>query len=510
MGIWAPTCWWAKVKNPHALVTHGQTLFDMGRKPEARELWANNTVEKKFLPEYLWHQAILEINGNYANVDEEEEAINNYEKSLDKFEIATKNFKGEELVGLEQVVGTAQPFYLCYLAKDDRDVQNKYGQMMSRIMAAWQKKRDLYPRKKHGVDVLFISGHIRDHSVWNAFLKGYAVALKEAGIKTAAFYTERKIDEKTIDAKELFDKFIQGPKPFETWVKLACELSPKIIIYPEVGMDPVTARLASLKLAPTQVASWGHPSTTGFPTIDYFLSGALLEPQNGQQHYTEKLVPLALHGATYQPLLPEDKVHDFTQLGLRKDALKLLLPHTPFKLLPSHDDIWVEIAKSKGDFQIILFESPMKKSYSSTVSERLKIKCELAGVDFENKFKFIPWLGRASFYALFRSSNLYLDSVGFSGFNTAMQATECILPVLAYEGNKMRGRLASSINRAMGLESLIVNNHEDFINKAKEIIENPAMLTPIKKIIEEKRGDLYNRTEPAEDFLKFIKSIIGN
>ena len=36
------------------------------------------------------------------------------------------------------------------------------------------------------------------------------------------------------------------------------------------------------------------------------------------------------------------------------------------------------------------------------------------------------------------------------------------------------------------------------------------MLTPIKKIIEEKRGDLYNRTEPAEDFLKFIKSIIGN
>ena len=64
------------------------------------------------------------------------------------------------------------------------------------------------------------------------------------------------------------------------------------MFYPEVGMDPATCALAALRLAPLQIASWGHPVTTGLPTIDLFVSGELLEGPGAERHYHEKLIRL--------------------------------------------------------------------------------------------------------------------------------------------------------------------------------------------------------------------------
>ena len=38
-----------------------------------------------------------------------------------------------------------------------------------------------------------------------------------------------------------------------------------VLVYPEIGMDPTTIAIASLRLAPRQCAAWGHPVTTGLP-----------------------------------------------------------------------------------------------------------------------------------------------------------------------------------------------------------------------------------------------------
>ena len=50
------------------------------------------------------------------------------------------------------------------------------------------------------------------------------------------------------------------------------ELAADIIVYPELGMDRCVLALAALPLAPRQVCAWGHPVTSGLPTIDAFLS----------------------------------------------------------------------------------------------------------------------------------------------------------------------------------------------------------------------------------------------
>jgi len=48
-----------------------------------------------------------------------------------------------------------------------------------------------------------------------------------------------------------------------------------------------TMQIAGLRLAPVQCTAWGHPVTSGLPTIDYYLSSQLMEPENAQAHYSE-------------------------------------------------------------------------------------------------------------------------------------------------------------------------------------------------------------------------------
>jgi len=89
-----------------------------------------------------------------------------------------------------------------------------------------------------------------------------------------------------------------------------------------------------------------------------------------------------------------------------------------------------------------------------------------------------------------------LDTLGFSGFNTTMQAVECGLPVLAYEGEFMRGRFASGIMRRMGLAELIAATDDEFIQKAIALAADPARLQRLRREIADRRSVLFHDLEP--------------
>src|ERR1700730_1305074 len=100
---------------------------------------------------------------------------------------------------------------------------------------------------------------------------------------------------------------------------------------------------------------------------------------------------------------------------------------------------------------------------------RLRAAFDKGGVEFDAHVSIIPTLDRCEFFGLMRESALMLDTLGFSGFNTAIQAIECDLPVLAFEGEFMRGRLASAIMRRLDFPELVATTKEEFIQKAVEL-----------------------------------------
>src|SRR3984893_13126053 len=139
---------------------------------------------------------------------------------------------------------------------------------------------------------------------------------------------------------------------------------------------------------------------------------------------------------------------------------------------------------------------------------RLRAAFDKGGVEFDAHVSIIPTLDRSRFFGLMRKSALMLDTLGFSGFNTAIQGIECDLPVLAYEGEFMRGRLASAIMRRLDLPELVATTKEDFVQKAIELAGNARRRQDLRAKIVERRNVLFHDIEPVRALERHLREAV--
>ena len=430
----------------------------------------------------------------------------------------------EELAGLERwseqhgaealarAVGVQQPFYLAYQEEDHRSRMARYGRLCTRLMDAWQEAAGLarvarVTRAETRIGI--VSNHIYDHSVWNAIVKGWLQGLDRNRYDLRLFHLGRTNDVETALAKTLATHYAYGKSDILEWVPLILDHQLDVLIYPEVGMDSLTAKLASLRLAPVQAASWGHPHTTGLPTIDYFLSAEALEPAGAETHYTERLVRLPGLGCNYTPRPSAPAQVDLAALGIRAGVPVLLCPGTPFKYSPRHDAVLIEIARRLGECQFVFFTPGNAPEVVQRLRARLERNFAGAGCDFSALVTFIPWQGQSAFYGLMSQADVCLDTMGFSGFNTAMQAIECGLPIAAYEGRFLRGRLASGVLRRMGLDELVATDEAAYVEIAVRLATDAAWWGEMRQRIEAARPALYGDAAPLRALEKFFEDAIG-
>ena len=398
------------------------------------------------------------------------------------------------------IVGTATPFYLAYQEKNNRELLAAYGRLCAKLMHRWQSRQ---PLPKHApaatgrpLRIGIVSAHVRTHSVWNAIVKGWLQQLDRQTFEIHVFCLSAGQDDETAWAKSSAHAFEHGDKDLREWVATILRGQLAVLIYPEIGMDPLTVKLASLRLAPVQVVAWGHPETTGLPTVDYYLSAADFEPPEPQQNYTEKLVALPHLGVYYTPPAVISHEPDLAALGIRPDVPMFICAGTPFKYAPHYDFIFVAIARRLGQCQFVFFTSEAG-AMSEKLGARLAAAFSTAGLRFADYGVFVPWQSAAGFHGLMKRADVFLDTLEFSGFNTAMQAVECNLPIVAKDGLFMRGRLASGILRRLGIHELIAGEIDDYINLAVRLAENPDYRRHIRQRMQAARVVLYEDVAPV-------------
>jgi predicted O-linked N-acetylglucosamine transferase (SPINDLY family) len=356
------------------------------------------------------------------------------------------------------------------------------------------------------VRVGIVSGQIRNHSVWNAFLKGWLKHLDRERVSLHVFHTGTEEDAETESARANVSRFVQGPKSFREWVGAIVDEQLDVLIYPEIGMEPTTFKLASLRLAPIQAVSWGHPETSGLPTIDYYLSAQDFEPEAAQDNYRERLVSLPHLGTYFDTSAISYVDLDLAEFGVDTDVPILLCPGAPFKYQPQHDWMLVEIARRLKHCQLLFFHH-VRENLSAKLEERLESAFDKAGLFFHAHGVFLPWLKPEAFHAVMRKADVFLDTVGFSGFNTAMQAIECCLPVVTKDGRFMRGRLASGILKRMGLNELIANTDEQYVQIAVNLASDKDYALRIRERIAKDRSVLFRDMVPIRSLEKFLTDV---
>ena len=407
-------------------------------------------------------------------------------------------------------VGSHQPFYIAYRETNNRVALSRYGALCARVMVHWQRQNPGAPARRASGDRIrigIVSNHIHEHSVWNALLKGIVLQMDPVRFELCIFSLGTLRDEQTALARRTAWAFVDDKWTLSEWVEAISALAPDVLLYPEIGMDAMTTRLASLRLAPVQLAAWGHPETTGLPTIDHYITGADFEPPNCEANYSERVMALPGLGCSYQRLDAAPAKIDLAALGLARGTPLLLCAGVPFKYTPRFDALLVAIAQRLGACQFVFFDSPDSHAVGQAIRQRMRRAFDSAGMQFDEFARVVPWQSRSGVYALMTQSDVFLDTVGFSGFNTAMQAIECGLPIVTMEGHFMRGRFASAILRKIGLDELVAASDAQYVALAVELATNPGRRLELRSRIEAGRDVLFDDAAPMIELQRRLATL---
>lgn len=485
----------------------GNALMAMGEQGEALECYRAALRHDPESAVARWSLAMSQLPPVADSAAEHARARDAFAAELEALERWCAS-RGAETTA--RAVAVQQPFYLAYLEQDHRELLARYGRLCCAQIGAWQSAAGLAaPARitRAEIRVGIVSAHIHDHSVWNAIVKGWLARFDRTRFDIRLFHLGTANDAETALAKTQATHYSYGRTDWREWAPLILEHQPDVLIYPEIAMDPTTAKLAAMRLAPVQAAAWGHPITTGLPSIDYFLSAEALEPAAGAEHYTEKLVQLPGLGVCLEPQKTAPREVDPAALGIRDGMPLLVCPGTPFKYTPRHDAVLVDIARRLGECQFVFF-TPQPPELAARLRRRLEAAFAGAGLEAAAFLVWVPWQDRASFHGLMSQADVYLDTLGFSGFNTALQAIECGLPIAAWEGQFLRGRLASGILRRMGLDELVTSTQADYVRTVVRLAQDAAYWGEMRERMVAARERLYNDAEPVRALERFLEDAV--
>jgi predicted O-linked N-acetylglucosamine transferase (SPINDLY family) len=372
---------------------------------------------------------------------------------------------------LEAIAGHGN-FYLPYQGRNDLDLQRQYGRLVSRVMGSnysqWVERPPMPQIPSDGrLRVGYVSARFGRHSVSKTHA-AWLLDFDRKVLRVYAYSIGAGADALT-DRVRHASEFRDCRGGIEATCKAIVADRLHALVFLDVGMTPAMMQLAALRLAPFQCVTWGHPVTTGLDTIDCFLSSELMEPADGEHHYAERLIRLPGIGICYEkPVIPSMLLdRSRSKLGIREDAVVYLACQSTFKYLPQHDHIFAEIASQVPAAQFV-FLVPNRR-VGADFSARLNRAFSAVGLDSRDRCLLLPQQDFFSYWNLNLVSDVYLDSIDWSGCNSTMEAIACRLPIVTMPGQFMRGRHSYAMLTQLDVTETIAKAKREYVSIAVKL-----------------------------------------
>lgn len=400
-------------------------------------------------------------------------------------------------------------FYLAFQGFNDRDLQVQIAKFYSKACPSllYVAPHCLTTQSASKIKRIgFYSKYIARHSVSVSYSRMIEQLAKHEDFEVTLISTG---DSQSTSIRDTYPDFAGAFVPLETVdlhsarQKIAA-LELDVLVYLDIGMEPFGYFLGYSRLATVQCVLGGHPDTTGLPNMDYFISNDLAEPENAQEHYSEKLIRQQ-SGAYYfgkVPLPSEFKTRK--QLGLPEHKHVYACPMMLFKLHPDFDEACAQILQQDPNGEIVLFEDKNYSYWRSLLQARF---AKTMPVEVRSRVIFMPWVtDKMDFISVLHHSDVILDPFHFGLGTTAIPIYSVGTPCVTKPGEFARGRYGYYFSRKMDVMECVAYSTEEYAAKAVKLASDPEYRAAVKKKIMTNNVAIFDRADGIGELVALLQS----
>jgi len=407
-------------------------------------------------------------------------------------------------------------FYLAYQMENDRSAQELYAGILDRILRprleAFMQPRALRSSSDSTpIRVGVISPHLINHngSIWClGWLEGIA---DDPSYQIFSYNIGDVEDSGTqrFAGLGLYRHLPLRAEQPEPMLQQILDDQLDLLIFTDIGMHPASKIVSVLQLASVQVQGWGHPITSGSRTMQYYLSGAGMEPPGNDAHYSEMLWRLPGTGLNYEtPAALHDGRVLFDKFDLPSDRPILNSLQSTFKYVPQNDWIFAEISRLNPEALIVLVGHMGHGTIAERLLERMAPHFENRGLVIDQHLRILPRLDYADYMGLFSISHHTIDTIDWNGGNSSLQSFSLDCPVVTLPTAFMRGRHTVAMLEVLELPELIARDAHDYIAISTRLLTDCDFYGEMKCLIAERKQRLFHDRSVALAFKQAVHEMV--
>lgn len=237
----------------------------------------------------------------------------------------------------------------------------------------------------------------------------------------------------------------------------------------------------AFKAAPLQVTWLGYPNTTGLAAMDYRFTDAIADPEGvDDRFYSEERVRLPHGFLCFQP------DEEFPPISPPPCTTKGHITFGSFNTLPkiTHQvvKVWSMILKKVPGSRLILKARQFR--FPETRGDFRRLFNE-QGIDDSRIDMYSLTESRHEHLAMYNQVDICLDSFPYNGTTTTCEALWMGVPVITIAGEHHAGRVGASLMHQAGLEELVADSIEEYIDLAVRMAADAESLIEMRQIMRE-------------------------
>lgn len=459
------------------------------------------------LSDYYFEKCIQIEKNNLNCLVEKNLSLPHIYKNNEEF----KNFRDRYSDGLNIIDNSSDyiPYHNEFV--DNQTFLLSYGDINNLNLLKHKSKvfKKIYPKLNYTFKLLnsdfsskirigFISQYLTNHTIGKLF-SGIITNLDKSKFEIFLFHSSLT---KPGKIKYMLDnsvsKSITLPLDFDGKIKIIKDQRLDIIFYPDIGMSTDLYYLTFLKLAKTQINTWGHPETSGNLSIDYFISSRLCEIENAQGFYSENLIKFNNFPIFYETPSFNQINYDFNDYN-NYNVYGCF--QSVFKILPEFDLIIKKIL-DQDKKAIILFVKDQYEVWYKILLKRWSISIK----DNLERIKFVDKLSESDFINISGLSKVLLDPIFFGSGNSFIETFQHGTPMVTWPNNFLRTRLAMGLYKQMNiLDAPIADSIDSYVNFSVELANNHKKNLNLRtQIIENSKKYFFNNHEVIKEYEEFF------